>query len=161
MTSIIIGCEGSSAFEELITSGKVNQLADAKQIEGLKAGLEIPAKDYLRAMRIRSLIQQEFRKLFADIDLLVAPARYGIASKVADPLDAPAPAPSTNARGLNGLIPAGNLVGLPALSVPCGFSEGMPLGLQIVGPAFSENSLFALGREFQNRTDWHKRRPPA
>jgi aspartyl-tRNA(Asn)/glutamyl-tRNA(Gln) amidotransferase subunit A len=109
-------------------------------------------------------MKQKFHELFADIDFLVAPARYSIATKVADPLDAPTPgaAPRQPAgRGMNGLIPAGNLGGLPALSLPCGFSENMPVALQIVGPAFSENSLLALGREFQNRTDWHKRRPPA
>jgi aspartyl-tRNA(Asn)/glutamyl-tRNA(Gln) amidotransferase subunit A len=59
------------------------------------------------------------------------------------------------------LIPAGNLAGLPAISIPCGFVAGMPVGLQIVGTPFSENTLLALAREFQNRTDWHKRRPPA
>ncbi|MES1262173.1 MAG: amidase [Acidobacteriota bacterium] len=164
VASTIIACEGASAFEELIVSGKVDQLADARQIEGLKAGLEIPAKDYLRAMRIRALMKRKFRELFADIDFLVAPARYGIATKISDPLDAPAPGAAPRqgtGRGMNGLIPAGNLAGLPALSLPCGFSENMPVALQIVGPAFSENALLALGREFQNRTDWHKRRPPA
>jgi aspartyl-tRNA(Asn)/glutamyl-tRNA(Gln) amidotransferase subunit A len=57
------------------------------------------------------------------------------------------------------LIQAGNLAGMPALSMPCGFSGGLPLALQLVGPGFSENTLLALGREFQNRTEWHKRRP--
>jgi aspartyl-tRNA(Asn)/glutamyl-tRNA(Gln) amidotransferase subunit A len=163
VTSTIIGCEGASVFEQLITSGKVNELADAKQIEGLKAGMEIPARDYLRAMRIRSLIQQRFHELFADVDMLVAPATYRIATKVADPLDAAPPGTSAAARpaarGMNGLIPAGNLAGLPALCLPCGFSEDMPVALQLVGPAFSENSILALGREFQNRTEWHKRHP--
>ncbi|MDQ1471149.1 MAG: hypothetical protein QOJ99_2629 [Bryobacterales bacterium] len=162
VTSTIIACEGASVFEQLITNGKVHELADAKQIEGLKAGLEIPAKDYLRAMRIRSLIQKRFHELFADVDILVAPATYRIATKVTDPLDAAPPgtaAAPSGARGMNGLIPAGNLAGLPALCLPCGFSENMPVALQLVGPAFSENSLLALGREFQNRTGWHKRHP--
>jgi aspartyl-tRNA(Asn)/glutamyl-tRNA(Gln) amidotransferase subunit A len=162
VTSTIIGCEGSSAFEQFIVSGKVNELADAKQIEGLKAGLEIPAKDYLKAMRIRSLIKQSFHELFADIDVLVAPATYRIATKVADPLDAPPSGASQTrpaTRGMNGLIPAGNLAGLPALCLPCGFSENMPVALQLVGPPFSENSLLALGQDFQSRTNWHRRHP--
>jgi aspartyl-tRNA(Asn)/glutamyl-tRNA(Gln) amidotransferase subunit A len=159
LAGCIVSSEGSSVFESLIASGKVNELADAKQIEGLKASLEIPAKDYLKAMRIRSLVKQKFRDLFGGIDFLIAPARYGIAPRISEPLDgggSPAAAPP----GMHGLIPAGNLAGLPALSLPCGFAGNMPLGLQLVGPAFSENSLLALGREFQNRTDWHKRRPP-
>src|SRR5436309_10992102 len=113
-------------------------------------------------MRIRYLIQQSFHELFVNIDVIVAPATYRTATKVGDPLDAPraATAPARPAgRGMNGLIPAGNLAGLPALCLPCGFAEGMPLGLQLVGPPFSENTLLALGTEFQQRTDWHKRRP--
>jgi aspartyl-tRNA(Asn)/glutamyl-tRNA(Gln) amidotransferase subunit A len=160
--STIVSCEGSSVFEPLVASGKVNELVDAKQIEGLKAGLEIPAKDYLKAMRIRSLVKEKFRELFADVDVLAAPARYGIAPKISEPLDvggAPGGRPAT--AGMAALIPAGNLAGLPALSLPCGFAEKMPLALQVVGPAFSENTLLAVGREFQTRTDWHKQHPAA
>jgi aspartyl-tRNA(Asn)/glutamyl-tRNA(Gln) amidotransferase subunit A len=165
MTSTIISAEGSSVFEPLIRSGKVDELADRKQIEGLKAGLAIPANDYLKAMRVRSLLMQKFHELFADIDVIVAPARYGIAPKVSEPLDGSgsrtgAAGERPASHGMSGLIPAGNLAGLPALSLPCGFAQGMPVGLQLVGPAFSENTLLALGREFQNRTDFHKRRPP-
>jgi aspartyl-tRNA(Asn)/glutamyl-tRNA(Gln) amidotransferase subunit A len=162
LTATVIASEASSVFEALITSGKVDELSDQQQIEGLKAGLEIPAKDYLRAMRIRTLLKQKFRELFSRIDVIVAPARYNIATKVTDPLDAPAPriAPSPEKPGMSGLIPAGNLAGLPALCLPCGFADNMPVALQLVGPPFSENLLLSLGREFQARTDWHRRRPP-
>ena len=161
LAGTVVSAEGSSIFESLITSGKVNELADARQIEGLKAGLEIPAKDYLKAMRIRSLVKQKFREMFADVDVIVAPARYGIAPKISEPLDAiGARGGQAASPGMTSLIPAGNLAGLPALSLPCGFVQGMPVALQVVGPAFSENTLLAIGREFQNRTDWHKRRPP-
>jgi Asp-tRNA(Asn)/Glu-tRNA(Gln) amidotransferase A subunit family amidase len=78
---------GSAIFEPLIESGKVNELADQKQIAGLKAGLEIPAKDYLKAMRVRTLVQKEVRKLFTQVDVLLAPSRFGPASKISDPLD--------------------------------------------------------------------------
>jgi aspartyl-tRNA(Asn)/glutamyl-tRNA(Gln) amidotransferase subunit A len=60
---------------------------------------------------------------------------------------------------LSALIPAGNLAGLPALSLPCGFADGLPVAIQLMGSAFSENLLIALGKEFQTRTDWHRRRP--
>ncbi len=162
LADLVIGTEGASAFESLITSGRVDQLADPSQAAALKANLEIPARDYLRAMRIRSVLQQRFRELFTRIDLIVAPARYNAAPKVSDPLDGPDPPPGGSPRspGMQDLIPAGNLAGIPALSVPCGFSGGLPLALQIVGPAFSENMVLALGADFQNRTDWHRRRPP-
>jgi len=151
LANTIVTCEGSSVFEPLVKSGGVDQLADPKQAAGLRAGLRIPAKDYLKAQRIRSLLQQEFHKVFSDLDAIVAPTRPSVAPKIEDSLD-----------GLKGnlLIPAGNLAGLPAISVPCGFVDGLPVGLQFCGPAWSENTLIALGKEFQTRTDWHKKRPP-
>lgn len=162
VAGLIIDTEGSAVFEELISSGKVEELADQKQIAGLKAGLEVPAKDYLRAMRIRRLIQQELRKLFMDVDLLVSPARFGPASKISEPLDRPrSEAPRPAQRGLSELGAAGNLAGLPALVLPCGFADSLPIAVQLVGRPFSENTLLAVGREFQRVTDWHRRRPPA
>jgi aspartyl-tRNA(Asn)/glutamyl-tRNA(Gln) amidotransferase subunit A len=161
MTGTIIAAEAASIFEPLIASGKVDLLADKKQIAGLKAGLEIPAKDYLKAMRVRSLVQEAFRDLLADIDVLVAPTRLGPAPKISEPLDRPASdRPRPKDPGLTALIPAGNLAGLPALSLPCGFADGMPIGISLVGRPFSENVLLKIGREFQARTDFHKRRPP-
>ena len=162
LTGTIISTEGSAVFEPLIASGKVDELADAKQIAGLKAGLEILAKDYLKAMRIRRLAQEKIRSLFIDVDVLAAPCRLGPAPKVTEPLDrgrSPEQA-SPKDQGLSALIPAGNLAGIPALSLPCGFADGLPVAIQIVGPAFSENVLLALGKEFQKRTDWHQKRPP-
>ena len=157
----IISAEGSAIFEELIKSGKVDQLADQHQIAGLKAGLEITAKDYLKAMRIRALIQESFHDLLSTVDVLIAPTRFDAAPKITDALDRRASnRPLPAAHGLTGLIPAGNLSGMPALSLPCGFANGMPMGLQLVGSPFSENMLLAIGKTFQDRTDWHKRRPP-
>ena len=160
--SVILAAEQGSIFEPLIASGKVDDLADRAQIAGLKASLEVAAKDYLKAQRIRRLIQVEFSRLFADVDALVAPGRPGPAITVDQPLDRPpgtAP-PRGTPPGLRGIVQAGNLAGLPALVFPCGFAENLPVALQVVGAPFSENLLLAVGREFQARTDWHKRRPP-
>jgi aspartyl-tRNA(Asn)/glutamyl-tRNA(Gln) amidotransferase subunit A len=156
----IIAAEGSSVFEPLISSGKVEQLADQKQIAGLKAGLEIPANEYLRAMRIRTTICDEIGKLFTKVDVLISPSRFSVATKVDAPLDeSSGRGAAAKPRGLSDLGAAGNLAGLPALSLPCGFAEGLPVALQLVGRPFSENTILALGVEFQRRTDWHRRRP--
>ncbi|HZT36467.1 MAG TPA: amidase [Bryobacteraceae bacterium] len=163
LTSTIIAAEGSSVFEPLIQSGKVEELADPLQIAGLKAGLEIPASEYLKAMRIRSLVQAGFRELFAGVDVLLTPSRLTAAPKISQPLDRPRAnaAPPPKDRGLTALIPAGNLAGIPALSLPCGFADGLPVAISLVGRPFSENLLLSVGREYQVRTDWHRRRPPA
>lgn len=161
LVSTIIAAEAASIFEDLIRSGKVDELADHRQAQGLKTGLDLTAVEYLRAMRVRALVQQAFKDLFFNVDFLLAPTRPTIASKVTDPLDRGAtPATPPISRGLNGLIPAGNLAGLPALSLPCGFASGMPIAISIVGRPFYENQLVAIGKDFQSHTDWHRRRPP-
>jgi len=107
--------------------------------------------------------------MWGDLDAVIAPARTGIAPKVDQPLSPPPAAPGSAPRnaprdtvntGFDSLIPAANLAGLPALVLPCGFADNMPVAIQLVGPAWSENTLLALGKEFQTRTDWHKRKPP-
>jgi aspartyl-tRNA(Asn)/glutamyl-tRNA(Gln) amidotransferase subunit A len=160
--STILAAEQASIFEPLIASGKVDELADAAQIAGLKASLEVPAKDYLKAMRLRRLIQEAFSRLFTEVDVLLAPGRPGPATGIDQPLDRGGPAAATPPKdpGFRSIIPAGNLAGLPALVLPCGFAENLPVALQVVGVPFSENLLLAVGKEFQSRTDWHKRRPP-
>jgi aspartyl-tRNA(Asn)/glutamyl-tRNA(Gln) amidotransferase subunit A len=159
--SAVIGAEEASVFETLIRSGQVDQLADPEQIAGLKANLDIPAIAYLKAMRIRRLIQNEFRQLFANVDVLITPGRLSVATPVVQSLDLDTrPAPPPENPGMTRLIPAGNLAGLPALVLPCGFANSLPVALQVVGPAFSENELIAVGRAFQERTDWHRRQPP-
>lgn len=160
--STIVSSEGSAVFEPLILSGKVDELADQRQIAGLKAGLEIKASAYLKTMRIRSQIQQSFQDLFADVDVLLAPTRPGPAPKISQPLDRPlyGDRPAPKDRGLSALIPAGNLAGLPALSLPCGFADKMPIAISLVGRPYSEGLLLAIGKAFQSKTDWHLRRPP-
>jgi aspartyl-tRNA(Asn)/glutamyl-tRNA(Gln) amidotransferase subunit A len=161
LVSTVIGGEAASIFEEFIRGGRVDELADQHQIAGLKSYLEIPATEYLRAMRVRTLVQQAFRTLFLDVDMLLTPARLGIASRITDPVGGGgAPRETPKSRGLNGLIPAGNLAGLPGLSLPCGLVDGLPVAISLVARPFYENNLVAIGRAFQKETDWHRRRPP-
>ena len=98
--SLILNAEMGSIFEPLITSGKVDELADKPQIAGLKASLDVPAKDYLKAMRIRRLIQAEFSRLFGEIDILLAPGRPGPPSGSREPRCARLRAPGERPRGI-------------------------------------------------------------
>ncbi len=175
VVSTIIQAEGSTIFESLITSDKFDQMPDERQKAGLRAGLEIPVKDYLNAMRVRRLMQDKIRQLFTEVDVILSVSRSGAASGINEPLDrTPTPPPAAAAGktekktaerplGNSALIAAGNLAGLPALSLPCGFpaDTNLPLGVQLVGRPFDELTLIALGREFQKQTDWHRKRPPA
>lgn len=158
----IIDSEAASVFEKFIRSGRVDQLADQSQIDGLKASLNYSALDYLKAMRVRSQIRSAFHELFAtQVDLVIAPTSFSLPERADQPFDeTPPKRPDQKGVGA-GLVQASNLCGLPALTIPCGFVNGLPIGLQIVGPPFSENRILAFGREFQSRTEFHKQHPPA
>ncbi|HET9002271.1 MAG TPA: amidase [bacterium] len=167
----IIRAEGSSVFRDLIASGGVWKLVDRRQAIGLRAGLEVTAVEYLSAMRVRRMLQDAFRRIFSEVDVILAPTRFAPAGRIDEPLDpqwrtrSPAAGRSTRrgARGGGGvaLVPAGNLAGIPGLSLPCGFSTTqLPVAVQLVGRPFEEALLIALGRAYQSITDWHRRTPP-
>ena len=110
---------------------------------------------YLKAQKVRSLINQDFRNAFASVDVLMGPTTptpaFAIGAKTDDPIT----------MYLNDIYTIGaNLAGLPAVSVPCGLVEGLPVGLQIIGPHFSEVRLLATAHAWQRETDWHRRMPP-
>ena len=111
---------------------------------------------YLKAQKVRSLIAKDFQEAFAHkCDLIVAPtapnAPFKIGAKISDPLQ----------MYLNDIftIPV-NLAGLPGMSVPCGFtSSGLPIGLQLIGKPWDEETLFKTASAYESATDWHTKRP--
>jgi aspartyl-tRNA(Asn)/glutamyl-tRNA(Gln) amidotransferase subunit A len=111
---------------------------------------------YLRAQRARRVIADDFAEAFKSVDLLVGPTTptvaFRLGEKTADPL-------AMYAADVNTV--AVNLAGLPAISIPAGFSEGLPVGLQLIAPAFAESRLLAAAHQFQFATDWHARSPRA
>jgi aspartyl-tRNA(Asn)/glutamyl-tRNA(Gln) amidotransferase subunit A len=109
---------------------------------------------YLKAQRVRQLIAADFKRAFGEVDVLVGPtsptAAFRIGAKTADPIT----------MYLNDIYTIGaNLAGLPALSIPCGFVAGLPVGLQIVGAHFAEARILNVAHRFQLETDWHRRSP--
>lgn len=162
MVSTVHAAEGASIFAELIEGGRWEELRDARQKAGLREALEIRARDYLRAMRLRTVLQERLGELFAEVDVLLSFGRSTTATPVGQALDRPAPGPtsSNTAAGNAALIAAGNLAGLPAIFFPCGFgTDGLPVGLQLVGPPFSEPLLVALAEAYQRETGHHLKRP--
>ncbi len=109
---------------------------------------------YLKAQKLRRLIQQDFLKAFETVDLILAPVTPDIAFKHGELSDDPVAMYQQDIF----TIPA-SLAGLPAMSIPCGFSAGMPLGLQLIGRHFAERDLLQTAACFQHETQWHQQHP--
>jgi len=165
---LIVAAEGAAALRELVESGRVKQLQDrADRVRGF-ARLATPAVDYIDAMRARVAMRAELDALSSRYDALIAPTRTRLAPPIGQDFDAPTPGsppqpePQPGAPRPPATIPAGNLAGLPALALPMGFGrDGLPVSLQLVGRAFSEPALVALGAAYQQLTDWHRKVPLA
>ena len=104
---------------------------------------------YLKAQKVRTLIKQEFDEVFQQVDAIISPTSpttaFEVGEKIGDPL----------AMYLSDIltIPA-NMAGLPGMSVPCGFVDDLPVGLQIIGPRFSESTIYNIGVAYERSTDW-------
>lgn len=112
-------------------------------------------KYFEKASRVRTLVINDFYEAFKKVDALLSPVSpvppFKIGEKVDDPL-------KMYMMDVYTVLP--NLAGIPSLALPCGFTKsGLPIGMQIMGPRWSEEMLFELGEEYQGYTDWHKRRP--
>lgn len=110
---------------------------------------------YKKAMKVRTLIKQDFETAFEKVDVLVAPVSptppFKLGEKVNDPLA------MYLCDVLTGPI---NLAGIPSLALPAGFTKsGLPIGMQFIGPQMGEEILFTLGKKYQQVTDWHERKP--
>lgn len=150
---IILSCEAGSSFSELIRSGRVNELADPLGRIGGYVNLTISGADYNSALRIREILQKQMTELFDSYDVLAAVTQPVAATPLTMDLSKDLAFPDP----LGGV---GNLCGLPALSVPCGFtSKKLPIGLQFVGRAGDDAAVLQAGRIFQQATDWHRHHP--
>ncbi len=109
---------------------------------------------YLKAQRVRQLIAADFERVFGEVDVLMGPATptaaFPVGAKVADPIT----------MYLNDIYTiSANLAGVPAMSIPCGFARGLPVGLQIIGPHFAEQRLLHAAHRYQLETNWHLEAP--
>ncbi|MBM3282792.1 Asp-tRNA(Asn)/Glu-tRNA(Gln) amidotransferase subunit GatA [Candidatus Gottesmanbacteria bacterium] len=109
---------------------------------------------YLKAMKVRTLLREDFNNAFDKVDVLIAPVSPTLPFKLGEKTNDPLSMYLSDVYTVTM-----NLVGVPSLAIPCGFAHGLPVGLQIIGPHFSEELLFQVGHAYQQVTDWHKRRP--
>lgn len=134
------------------------RLFDDKLRPELDEGFYITATDFIKANRVRTLINEDFRKAFEKIDVIIIPGSLSPAAPIQtqQPPQQSASSPRPNVSTTN----VGDLTGLPALVMPCGFSEnGLPLALQIYGNHFDESTILRVAYQYEQSTDWHKRRP--
>ena len=109
---------------------------------------------YLKAQKIRRLVRDAFLSMFNDVDLIIAP----VAPTPAFKLGSLANNPVEMYRQDLYTIPS-SLAGVPAMSLPCGFVDGLPVGMQVIGPHFKDGDVLSLGKQYQLESDWHTRHP--
>jgi aspartyl-tRNA(Asn)/glutamyl-tRNA(Gln) amidotransferase subunit A len=149
----ILHCEAASLHQESLA--RTPHLYGRKLRALLKAAEKIPATTYVRALRVRRVLMREYDKLFMGIDVLIVPTKATTASRSSE-----RDSPQAHRRGglFTGVF---NVIGYPAISLPCGFSsKGLPIGMQIVGRPFEESTIFKVALAYEAKTDWHRRRPP-
>jgi aspartyl-tRNA(Asn)/glutamyl-tRNA(Gln) amidotransferase subunit A len=109
---------------------------------------------YRKAQQVRTLIRQDFARVFQRVDALVTPTSpvvaFPLREKTADPVQMYLVDVCT--------LPV-NIAGLPAISVSCGFTEGLPVGMQLIGPHLSEETLLRIAYAYEQATEWHNTRP--
>lgn len=109
---------------------------------------------YLKAQKVRRLISDDFKRAFENVDLILGPTTQSVAFRLGDKTSDPV------AMYLNDIYTiAANLAGLPAMSIPCGFFQNLPVGLQLMGNYFDESRLLNAAHQYQQATDWHKKLP--
>jgi aspartyl-tRNA(Asn)/glutamyl-tRNA(Gln) amidotransferase subunit A len=158
ITRTILFAEAASAFEDFVDNGQAAELTAPEDHYGPYARMVVLAKDYIRALRLRGIMGKAIDAVLATgFDALVAPTRHTTAT----PLDQEfRGAVRGSTRDIMGAV--GNGAGLPAISVPNGFSEkGLPTGIQFMARAYDENVAIAIARAYQALTNWHQQHPPA
>jgi Asp-tRNA(Asn)/Glu-tRNA(Gln) amidotransferase A subunit family amidase len=157
--SVVLRAEAYAHHQATVAS--TPERYQPETLRRLRGGTEVTAAAYIAAKTELQALRQGARTLFESVDLLVTPTM---------PVPAPAldelMADMANLRAREILLLRNtrpfNALGLPTISVPCGFtSDGLPIGLQITGAAGDEGRVLALAHAYELATDWHKRRPPA
>ncbi len=154
---ILIGAEAAVYHEQNMARPETRALMDPAVRLYVTAGRTYLATDYVKAQRLRFLLQRELTQALSGADVLVALNDPTLTGKIGEP---------TRLLGKEvrwfeyGTVNLGNVTGFPAATVPCGFdSRGLPVGLQIFGRPFEEDRVLAFAHGYEQSTEWHRRRP--
>ena len=113
---------------------------------------------YLKAMKVRRLIKEDFDKVFnppaGGVDVLICPTSPTLPFKLGEKVDDPLQMYLSDI-----FVVTQNLAGVPSLNIPCGFIDNLPVGMQIVGPHFSEKLLYQVGYAYEQETKWYEKKP--
>jgi aspartyl-tRNA(Asn)/glutamyl-tRNA(Gln) amidotransferase subunit A len=133
------------------------ELYDPETLRRLRSGEEVSAAEYIEQRRELDAARRSIRSIFADVDVLVTPTTPMPAPAITELKASPDALRPAELRLLRNTRPF-NVWGLPAISVPCGFTQsGLPIGLQIVGAPWREDTVLQLAYAYEQRTAWHKR----
>jgi aspartyl-tRNA(Asn)/glutamyl-tRNA(Gln) amidotransferase subunit A len=152
--NVIMSVEAATWHEPWLRERPHDYGADV--LQRIRGGLLVRATEYLHAQQLRSLVQADFAAAFAHVDVILGPTMPLVAPEIGktfEPSGAFNMAPRAIANRLT--VPC-NLSGMPALSVPCGFSDGLPVGLQVMGPAFAEAVVLRVARAYEAATEWSR-----
>ena len=154
VTRTILMVESASAFEDFIAEGGPSGLTAPEDHYGPYARTAILASDYIKALRLRGVIAREVDAVMSGYDAIAAPTSLTTAT----PIDKQFRCTLAGPGDIIGAV--GNGCGLPSVSVPSGFDvDGMPTGIQFMSRTYDENVCLAIGRRYQELTDWHTRHP--
>ena len=159
-SAVILGSESAAFHENRLKRSA--ELLDPLVRERLEAATFYSATDYIKAMRVRTLLKDEMRRIFETCDVLMLPAGNAapkLADEIADTDIPPNPPPPARPDVFN----LANVTGIPAIVLPCGFTNSppmLPLGIQFCAKPFDEATLFRVGHAYQSGTDWHTRLAP-
>jgi aspartyl-tRNA(Asn)/glutamyl-tRNA(Gln) amidotransferase subunit A len=158
--ALIYYAEATAYHDDDLSSGR-GPLYTSRVRRFLELGNFVLARDYLQAQRFRTLLGNRLAEALQHVDFLVTPTLPITATSMGEPIVEIREVEQPVYLALLRNTEPFNLAGLPALTVPCGFSsKGLPIGLQIVGRPFDEAGTLRVGHAFQCATDWHLRRPP-
>jgi aspartyl-tRNA(Asn)/glutamyl-tRNA(Gln) amidotransferase subunit A len=158
-SSVILNSEAAAFHEKRLKQSA--ELLQPLVRERLEVATFNSAVDYIKALRVRTVLMEEMRRVFQICDVLMLPAGNAapkLDAEIGDtdaPSDPPLP-PRPDSFNL------ANVTGIPSIVLPCGFTAGppsLPLGIQFCAKPFDESRLFRIGHAYQSSTDWHKRRP--